>query len=125
MTEHSTPSRIKRQHVFLAYAWITCMVGGSILLILVPGATLIYVGLCLAASAAVQVVGFGAGQPRWKQLAAFVGVPLFLVVGGWSLAHGTVICPRWLALLCLVITSAFALLFLRRPYLLTSRGSAA
>jgi hypothetical protein len=125
MLEQPTPSRVARQHILLVYAWIACMVGGSILLLLVPGATLIYVGLCIAATAAVQVVGFGAGQPRWKQLAAFVGVPLFLVVGGWSLAHGTVICPRWLALLCLVITSAFALLFLRRPYLLTSRGSAA
>jgi hypothetical protein len=101
------------------------MVGGSLLLVFVPGATLIYVALCLAASAAVQGFGVGAGQPRRKQLASFLGVPIALIVGIWSLANGTTICPRWLALLCLAITGASALLFLWRPYLLTSRSSAA
>ena len=122
MPEQPMPSGVARRQRFLVYVWITCMLGGSILLVLVPGATLIYVGLCLAASAAVQV---GAAQPRGMQLAAFAGVPFFLVVGGWGLAHGTVVCPRWLSLLCLVITAAFSLLFLWRPYLLTTRRSAA
>ena len=125
MPDLVAPAQTPVSRPFVLYAWSGCMVGGSLLLVLIPSATLVAVGCFIAAAALIQVSGAGKALPPAQRAAAFLGVPVLVVIGIWQVVQGSSACPRWLSVPCLVLTLLAALVFWRRPSLLTTQNRAA